>query len=410
VRKHYHRLARDKQAALKAMGTDAGVLFKVVDSETNCMCGGTCDSCSRSDVCFFDLVVRAKSVSESDLLALPNASQLDWRAIARRVPLSVDVLRAHADEVDWDDIADSYVYRKDAAFVRAFHDRIDWGARVTSVRLDGAEVDELVFGAAAVLQPHHRSVMSLIDLDGLRPHVAAIATPRCCSAVLDRHGPRAFDVLEDVDGALAAALREIPREFVSACVQHRYAPRKHADVVAAAAAADAALVGKFVRTCAPPEEYVGRMILAAAAAAAALPPGVWHAISLEADRLSDAFMQAHADDLDWNAVAASVAKVVPVERWARLSPATLSRQRLDEDYIDRHADALDWYELCEHQSLSEQLMRKHAHRLNWGQVSLYQAMSDAFLADFDNRINHVKLEMNKALGCAPSSCRGTRRV
>ena len=386
--KHYGRIARDKRAALEAIGADAGVLFTVVDEEINCMCGGTCGRCERTDVLFFDLIVRAKSVSESDLLALPNATQLDWREIARRVPLSVDTLRDHADEVDWRDISRSFVYRMDAAFVRAFHDRIDWDSGWPTLHVDAAEAYDLVFGAAAVLQPHHLCVMAKLPLEWLQPNacVAALATPRGCKALLRAHGPRAFDVLDDAEGVLAAALRAIPSEFAAACIQRRFAPRKHADVVAAAPT----LVGKFVRECAPTEEYVDRMI------AAGLPRGAWRAISLQADRMSDAFLQAHADDLVWDLVAER--RAVPVERWARLSPATLSRQPLDEDYIDRNADVLDWFELCEHQALPESLMRKHADRLNWGQVSLHQAMSKAFVAEFSNRINHVKLQRNPRCG------------
>jgi hypothetical protein len=54
---------------------DPGVLFKVVDSEIDCMCGGTCGSCERSDVTLFDLVVRNKTLAEADLFGARRSSE-----------------------------------------------------------------------------------------------------------------------------------------------------------------------------------------------------------------------------------------------------------------------------------------------------------------------------------------------
>lgn len=73
----WHALASNKNKMKELLKKDPSVLFKVVDSESNCMCGGTCGMCEYDDVTFFELIIRKKSLSEEDLLELASSVDLD---------------------------------------------------------------------------------------------------------------------------------------------------------------------------------------------------------------------------------------------------------------------------------------------------------------------------------------------
>lgn len=50
---NWHKVANNKNQIQDLVLKDPSILFKVVDSESSCMCGGTCDHCEYDDITFF---------------------------------------------------------------------------------------------------------------------------------------------------------------------------------------------------------------------------------------------------------------------------------------------------------------------------------------------------------------------
>ena len=97
----YRDIAKDKQKTIEFILENPQDLFKVVDYENNCMCGGNyyCE-CTPSNILFFDLVVKYKTLTENDLLEIANTVDLNWFRISQEVPLSNDTLDKYKDQVD----------------------------------------------------------------------------------------------------------------------------------------------------------------------------------------------------------------------------------------------------------------------------------------------------------------------
>ena len=397
-KKNYDAIARSKRATLVEIREDPSVLFRAIaegDEDNEC-------------ITFFDLIESNRTVTESDLLGLPNADLLDWREIARRVPLSLENLRARADIIDWDALAMSLLYTADdaVALLREFHDRFEW-ERLPYVWIfngrGGTALESLVFDEKLV-PAWHRSVMAALPhtVFAKADRIAAICDdPRSVRALFALRGPHAFVGSLAADHSVHllwdALRRDVPADdFVQACARSTTVCPSEA-LLDYVIDADAASIAALVSSCAPTEAFVDELVRCACSSKIALSSATWSAISSQAHRFSDAFLEKHASNLFWFVVCQRARKrPVPADVLPLLSPLDRSRQRLSEAYVEAHADELDWFELCEHQDFSEAFLRKHARRLNWGQVSQYQALSPAFVREFTRQINHVKLEMNKA--------------
>ena len=83
---NWSALAHDKAAALDMIRKDPNVLFKVVDSVSSCMCGGTCRNCELDDVVFLELLIEARTLTERDLCEIAATTPLNWHKICSKVP------------------------------------------------------------------------------------------------------------------------------------------------------------------------------------------------------------------------------------------------------------------------------------------------------------------------------------
>ena len=83
-------------------------------------------------------------------------------------------------------------------------------------------------------------------------------------------------------------------------------------------------------------------------------------------RLSEAFIEKHADHMDWWVISYN--------------------QTLSEAIIEKHADRVDWQLISGHQTLSEAFREKHADHLDWLWISGRQKLSEAFIEKHADRI------------------------
>ena len=393
--KSNYAISRDRARALEELRADPNVLFKVVGQETDCMCGGTCGDCYPYDLMFVDLLVQNKTILESDLIQL--GSEVDWFRASSKLPLSASALEAHADAVDWASVSRSYEYdNKDAAFVRRFARRLVWPC--ANLRIASTDVPGLLRDASA--PPAELLVRRFVPASELQSLFTADELARWADILVRGYGASV------VDGALGIAIVDDVPGFCKSCIECRHMPvvasnvarlMEHLERDAPQGQTQAAA---FIRQCKPPVELVERLLLLLGgdrevAAAAS---------ELAAFAEDDGLLERHGDRLDWN-------RVVRARRFSsdalpsalarsiddgRVSKVAFARHvRLTEAFVDEHADDLDWYELCEHQpELSEAFLRKHVGRLNWGQVALHQPLSRRFVEDFRHVLSAQKLYRN----------------
>ena len=393
VTKDYKAIALNRALCVAEIKNDPGVLFRVVSTESACMCGGSCGSCEYDDVYFFDLIVRAKTLVEADLTAISRGlikdgkRDVDWFKISSRVPLTVKTLREHADEVDWCAISSRIMYRRDGSFVGEFHDRLNWNH--VHISLTPQETVEFVFRRKIV------PVVCALDnalldrptvqenLESVLPFIEDLLFHR-------RYGAKFVDALDDTEGLLEAKLRTVADKFAVSCMKDwnssycpSYCPTRYADVVISSTSSP--ILEEFIQKTRLTVEFVGKLV-----ERKQISRKAWSVVSrLDVD---SKFIERHADLVDWNELALRSGHLVPQDKWSSLRPEILSRHvALDAEYIDEHANQLDWFEICEHQTLPESLLRKHVDKLNWGQVSWYQDLSATFVQDFKHMLNFEKI-------------------
>ena len=389
IMKDYVNIAKDRKQCIAEIKTDPNVLFRVIDQELDCMCGGTCCDCTYEDVTFFDLMIRSRTLDESDLECISRElkhGDLDWFKISSKVPLTLKTLRKHADQVDWKAVSGIYMYKIDGPLVDEFHDRLDFSiirSQMRHCQLLYDEVVEFVF-RRKIFPIECAIAMRLFERAHVEENLEPIIPYVDDLLFHSFYGAKFIDSLEDSNGRLEAMLMTIADKFAKSCILHKtyeYCPVRYADVVITATSNH--ILEEFIEKSLPSLEFVDRLF-----AQRPITKKMWNHLST---KLKLAGIEKYADHVDWNELAKR-GVVVPRERWQSLKPEILSKYvKLDAEYIDEHANELDWYELCEHQILPEDTLRKHKDKLNWGQVSWYQDLSRSFINEFKNMLNFEKL-------------------
>jgi hypothetical protein len=316
-------LARSRARSVCAIRADPSLLFEVVaGAPCECECRASacesrvcdCGAALSGEVLFVDLLIKKKTVHERDLLSVAG---LDWFRLSSRLPLSAAALERHAGDVDWARVSWSSLYAKDAAFVRAFAERLHW--RLVR-RADSAEVARQLFErglrcADAALSNR------LVDVADLAQHVEALrASPRLSALVVDSYRARDAD-------ALGLDVPEHLRHAVAAkCIRERFVP------------AAAPLVAALEAICAVFDDATLEAHVRAGDARAR------EVVSRHA-RLSPEFVDRNADALDWYALC--------------------EFQALPEWLLRKHVDRLNWGQLSRYQELSPAFEAEFAARINW---------------------------------------------
>jgi hypothetical protein len=381
---NWSALAHDKRAALDMIRRDPNVLFKVVDSVSSCMCGGTCGKCELDDVVFLELLIEARTLTEKDLCEIATATPLDWHKICSKVPpFSLKTLVKYADEMDWDYISQSRLYVKDIEFVKKFHHHIKWDI-VCRPAVSPEEYSEYM-GLIPLKTALRYTLLSL-------PHVQSptcfpkIVTSTCFPELLHGYTIKEIESLEDRDDKIRNAVMQFQDIFVEKCYHQLYLPQKYQEALRHCKKTNLVCLLKY---CKPTEDYIRKHM------AFALDREAWMYLSKGEIPLSEEFVLENIHRMN----------VHEVVKWQRLDLTTMVAhklpnniicryQTLTPEYIDEHADVVDWYAVCEYQDLPEWLIRKHLDKINWGQISQYQKLSREFVAEFKDRINFVKLESN----------------
>ena len=382
----YKSLARNP---IPALTKDPDLLFKVVHHEKEeCMCGGSFDCCGAFayvDVLFIDLMIQCQSFKESDLVKL---SKLDWFKLSTHLPLSIPTLEKYVDRVNWKEISKSFLYEKNAAFIKKFHKQLDMNNLYpysTALMVD--EACKLIFEDRILPLHIGRMIPKNIILSKVKEHAEYIGQSVYSTTFFIRYcgAKETEDTFKDVSGALVD-----PKEFAERCYSDSYIPRtkRFIDILK-----KGVNWGSFLLCCKPDLEFIETHIIPGAS------KDTWCFIS-EFKQLNTAFIEKYASHLVMRKVA----------RYHQFDTATLKNilgdwkvdygglsvyTKLTPEFIEEYADKLDWYNLCEHQVLPEWLLNKYKDRLNWGQVSLYQALSPEFIKENSNMLNHVKLGQNK---------------
>jgi hypothetical protein len=379
---NWSALAHDKHAALDMIKKDPNVLFKVVDSVSSCMCGGTCGKCELDDVVFLDLLIEARTLTEKDLCEVAATTPLDWHKICSKVPpFSHKTLVKYADVMDWDFISQSRLYVKDIEFVKTFHHLIKWPL-VNALAISAEEYSEYIGLIPLKTALRHR----LLSIPHLQSKIDEIVSPACFPELLHGYTIKEIESLDDSDEKIRNAVMQFQDIFVEKCHRQLYLPQKYQEALGHCKKTNWVHLLKY---CKPTEYYIRKYM------AFALDREAWMYLSKGEIPLSDEFvlknihrMNVH-EVVKWKRfdITAMVAHNLPNNIICRY-------QTLTPEYIDEHADVIDWYGVCEYQDLPEWLIRKHIDKINWGQISQYQKLSREFVTEFKDRINFIKLESN----------------
>jgi hypothetical protein len=385
----YKSLARNP---IPALTKDPGLLFKVVGFEKEeCMCGGSFDCCGAGedvDVLFIDLMIQYQSFKESDLV---NLQKLDWFRLSTHLPLSIPTLEKYQHKVNWKEISKSYLYEKNAPFIRKFHKQLDMNNLYPySTDLTVDEACKLIFEEMIVPLHIGRVIPKNIILSKVKEHAEYIGQSidnttyfiRCCGA----------KETEDTFLNVSGALKIDPKEFAERCYSDNYIPKTKRFIDILKKGVD---WSTFLLCCKPDIEFIEAHIVPGAS------KDTWYIIS-ECPQLTTAFIEKYAKHLDMRKVAKHHQFDTPTLKkilgdWKVDYGGLSVYTKLTPEFIDEYADKLDWYNLCEHQQLPEWLLNKHKDRLNWGQISLYQALSPQFIQENKNMLNEVKLRQNKGI-------------
>lgn len=392
----YDKLAACKTSCLYALKKNPDILFKSIRCyHDDDVC---CESCIRDpfyeDVDFIDMVLKHNTLDEKDFLKIDaylvrnKRPELDWFKISRKMSLSSDTLKLKAAFVDWEHISQSYMYAKDAVFVRCFHVHIVWD-KVCNMTIDPRDAknltfDERVLPVSAAIRLHLLDKKDIIDhqvecLPFMKELLSSYHVSTLCQ----------FQDTEDLQ--VAHFIQGNPHDVIKSCVRQEFVPPvKYLPAMARCLKSVPSYEAyEFFKACKPSEDIIANYFMSNAT------PSILECVS-RVDYVSDEFVRKHEDALNWKYVFASGKRFDEdiIERHLDHSTSEVvsKHQRLDPEFIDKHSDILDWYELCEHQQLPEWLMTKYITKLNWGQVSLYQDLSPSFIKSFWGMLNHVKLK------------------
>jgi hypothetical protein len=390
---NYHKIAKDKTLTIENMRADPNLLFSVVDSESNCMCGGRCGSCEYEDLTFFDLVIRYKTLNEADFLDFDEIHhKLEWFKISQKVPLSKLTLVKFRDQVDWDAISSNYgLYKIDKEFIGLFHSKINWSLINKynyNIKLDDIDPNIIVFKYKEI--PIDASIrLEMLKKEHFEGNI--MDTAPFCDLIIDVYGSKFLETLDDPHKHIDRYISKHSELFINSCIKYTYVPTKYPFLVSMC---KPTTLEKFINACKPNDKYIEQHILLDGFDI--ISKNIWRAISADPN-LSDEFIFKYSKKLDWNLLMKwkTFPGDVLMEHFDEVPSEIISRyQKLSPEFIDEHATKLDWYCLCEYQELPCDLMEKHVNRLNWGQVSLYQKMTLPFMKKYKNNLNEVKLLQN----------------
>lgn len=400
--KNYSRISINKYLVKKEILENPLVLFKVVGSESSCMCGGTCGGCEYEDVLFIDLIVREKSLNEKDFLELLEKVDLDMFRLCKYVPLSIGVLQKYKDKVDWVSISgDGYKYKKTNDFINNFHDKIKW-SKISYYDLSDLgnynDVEEIVFTNKYVsIDIAIKS--NVLTIDHIKNHVEIIAP--YCNKLIDEY-KYGVKLIEELDKSIIEPhLLNHVEKYTNKCIENKFITKKYVSIIQLSNNIVFGDWSNFIINCKPDEQFILDNVIDKSCEH--ISKNTWDAISTYCN-LSNKFIREKSKYLNWNVlITRSKCDLSVIEEHINeLDAATISKfQKLTPEFIEmcteKYPDKLDWYYLCEFQELPEWLMRKNINMLNWGQVSWYQEMSTEFIEEFDKMINKTKLCNNEKM-------------
>lgn len=225
---NWYAVASDKEKIKQLVLEDPKVLYKVVGSYSNCMCGGTCGRCEYEETFLFDWIVDAKSLTEKDLCELGDRVQLDWFDISSRVPLSNSSLVKYCDKVDWESISSSYLYEKNDSFVSHNHKNIVWN-KVNEFNISSTDIiEDFVFISKyiplEVALKHELLPIPLIDkhLASIIPHTKTL---------VKAYNLKDIEAITDINDILKQSLKDHADSFVEKCNFNYYVPKKYPELL-----------------------------------------------------------------------------------------------------------------------------------------------------------------------------------
>lgn len=389
--KDYNLIAKDKSLIKNEILKNPSVLFKIIDYESNCMCGGLCGGCEYHDLTFFEIIIRNKNITEEDLLILNKTVNLDWYKISSVVPLSISTLNKFKDIIDWSSVSQNYIYKKTIDFINNFHDKLKWTDIYYFDEIKNYEdIESLVFQKKYI--PIKFSIQKKILLiDHIKNHVASICI--YCRELIKYYGVELLDNLEDTNSIIHENLLTIIEEYTDACIKSGYISKKYINILKLSKNIKNGDWSKFIEKTLPKEDFLIEHIINNAS------KETWTSISIYSI-LSEDFIKKYSNYLDWSILVEKNKSDITIieEHINEISANIISKyQLLTPEFIDKYADKLDWYYICEYQELPDWLMRKHIDKLNWGQISWYQNMSEDFINEYMNMFNIEKIYKNNKL-------------
>lgn len=402
VVKNYSNISINKYLVKKEILEDPSVLFKVVDSESNCMCGGTCGNCEYEDVLFIDLIVREKSLNENDFRELLEIVDLDMFMLSKYVPFGIEILNKYKDKVDWVSISsDGYKYEKNKDFINYFYDKIIWNI-IKDYDLQNLhnydDIEDIVFIKKYI--PIDIAIKThILKIDHIKNHVEIIAP--YCDKLLDNY-KYGVKLLEELDkDVIEPHLLNYIEKYTNKCIENNFITKKYVSIIQLSNNIIFGDWSNFIINCKPDEQFILDNIVNKSCEH--ILKTTWDAISTHCN-LSNKFIREKTRYLNWNIlITKSKYDLAMIEEHIDdLDAITISKfQKLTPEFIkmctEIYPEKLDWYYICEFQDLPEWLMRENLNKLNWGQVSWYQDMSKEFIEEFDKMINKTKLANNEKI-------------
>jgi hypothetical protein len=381
---NYHKIAKNKVLTLEYISKNPNMMFNVVDYVSNCMCGGTCGSCTYDvEITLFDLIIRYKTLTEKDLLYLNDLSlnKLDWFRISGVVPLSNDTIEKYKSLVDWESISKKHgLYTINAEFIKLFGEHIHWKlVNKYALNLANYELEELTF-THRIIPIENAILTGELNLDTIQKYIDEIAP--FFRVVISTYGAKK---IEDLVG-IEEYVQENAQIYITKCICEKYISPKHGHLISNITSED--LILNFIRECKPDNDFLEKYINPT--------KRMWLSISAN-NNLTEEYIFKNSNNLHWPTLMRwkKFDNNVLLEHMSKVPPEILCKyQKLSTEFIDENSEKLDWYNLCEYQDLPEEFMIKHKDKINWGQVSKYQKMSLEFIQEHKRFLNEVKLEQN----------------
>jgi hypothetical protein len=387
---NYDKIAMDKKRALEYITKNPDIMFMVVDEEVDCMCGGTCGSCTYIDVTFFELIIRYKTLTEIDLLSLSETISLNWFKISSLVPLSNSTIEKYKDQLDWESISKKqYLYTINAEFIKLFGDKLNWSLISSySLELSSNELEEYTF-INRIIPIKNAILTGKLNLDTIQKYIQKNIDEIApfCDIIISTYGAKK---IEDLVG-IEKYVQENAQIYIKKCIWENYISEKYGHLISNIKSEE--LVNDFIKYCKPDVDFLEKYIV----------PNIsdnmkhiWILISSN-NNLTDEFIFKFSEKLNWPILMKwkKFDNDVLLKYMSKVPPEILCKyQKLSTEFIDEHLEKLDWYNLCEYQDLPEEFIIKHKDKINWGQVSRYQKMSLEFIQEHKRFLNEVKLEQN----------------